>query len=154
MSLPKLYIPGPVDISPETYAAMAEPIIGHRGGDFEALYASIAFSDKWYSVAKSCGKDAEKIQVEWGEAICPDAVRAKLEEGGFDTVTLVHNETSTGVLNPLAEIAKVVKSFDDVLLVVDTVSSFSAVPTPIKQMKRITHRLLRALHFSTHYVRR
>ena len=177
MSLPKLYIPGPVDIAPETYAAMAEPIIGHRGGDFEALYASIqpnlkkiagternvylstssawgvmeasiknlvqkkvlnlccgAFSDKWFSVAKSCGKEAEKIQVEWGEAICPDAVRAKLEEGGFDTVTLVHNETSTGVLNPLAEIAKVVKSFDDVLLVVDTVSSFSAVPTPMDEL--------------------
>ena len=177
MSLPKLYIPGPVDIAPETYAAMAEPIIGHRGGDFEALYASIqpnlkkiagternvylstssawgvmeaaiknlvqkkvlnlccgAFSDKWYGVAKSCGKEAEKIQVEWGEAICPDAVRAKLEEGGFDTVTLVHNETSTGVMNPLAEIAKVVKSFDDVLLVVDTVSSFSAAPTPMDEL--------------------
>jgi len=177
MSLPKLYIPGPVDIAPETYEAMAQPIIGHRGGDFEALYASIqpnlkkiagtdrnvylstssawgvmeaciknlvqtkvlnlccgAFSDKWYSVAKSCGKEAEKIQVEWGEAICPDAVRAKLEEGGFDTVTLVHNETSTGVMNPLAEIAAVVKSFDNVMLVVDTVSSFSAAPTPAQEL--------------------
>ena len=92
-----------------------------------------AFSDKWYGVAKSCGKEAEKIQVEWGEAIDPEAVRAKLAEGGFDTVTLVHNETSTGVMNPLKEIAAVVKSFDDVLLVVDTVSSFSAVPTPMDE---------------------
>ena len=174
MSLPKLYIPGPVDIAPETYAAMSEPMIGHRGGDFEALYASIqpnlkqiagterpvflstssawgimeasirnlvqkkvltlccgAFSDKWFSVAKSCGKDAEKIQVEWGESIDPEVVRAKLAEGGFDVVTCVHNETSTGVLNPIGEIAKVVKEFDDVLFVVDTVSSFSAVPTPM-----------------------
>lgn len=174
MSLPKLYIPGPVDIAPETYAAMAEPIIGHRGSDFEALYASIqpnlkkiagterpvflstssawgvmeasirnlvqkkvlnlccgAFSDKWFSVAKSCGKEAEKIQVEWGEAIDPEAVRAKLAEGGFDVVTCVHNETSTGVMNPIKEIAAVVKEFDDVLFVVDTVSSFSAVPTPM-----------------------
>ncbi|MFT5882780.1 MAG: putative phosphoserine aminotransferase [Crocinitomicaceae bacterium] len=176
MSKPKLFIPGPVDISPETYAAMAEPMIGHRGKDFEDLYASIqpalkqiagternvylstssawgvmeaairnlvqtkvlnlccgAFSDKWYGVAKSCGKNAEKIQVEWGEAIDPEVVRAKLAEGGFDTVTLVHNETSTGVMNPLKEIAEVVKSFDDVLLVVDTVSSFSAVPTPMDE---------------------
>jgi len=176
MSKPKLFIPGPVDIAPETYAAMAEPMIGHRGKDFEELYASIqpalkqiagternvylstssawgvmeaairnlvqtkvlnlccgAFSDKWYGVAKSCGKNAEKIQVEWGEAIDPEVVRAKLAEGGFDTVTLVHNETSTGVMNPLKEIAEVVKSFDDVLLVVDTVSSFSAVPTPMDE---------------------
>ncbi len=177
MSLPKLYIPGPVEISKETYSAMAEPMIGHRGADFEALYASVqpalkqiagtsnnvflstssawgvmeasirnlvqkkvlnlccgAFSDKWFSVAKACGKDAEKIQVEWGEAIDPAAVKAKLEEGGFDTVTLVHNETSTGVLNPLKEIAEVVKSFEGVLLVVDTVSSFSAVATPMDEL--------------------
>ena len=73
-------------------------------------------------------KEAEKIQVEWGQPIDPETVRAKLSEGGFDTVTLVHNETSTGVMNPLAEIAAVVKSFEDVLLVVDTVSSLSAVP--------------------------
>ena len=175
--LPKLFIPGPVDISPETYEAMSQPMIGHRGGDFEALYASIqpglkpifgterpvypstssawgvmegsirnlvqkkvlnlccgAFSDKWYGVSQSCGKDAEKIQVEWGEAICPDAVRAKLSEGGFDTVTLVHNETSTGVMNDLEGIAAVVKEFPDVLLVVDTVSSLSAVPIEMDKL--------------------
>lgn len=177
MKSPKLFIPGPVDIAPETYQAMTQPAIGHRGADFEALYASIqpnlkkvagternvflstssawgvmegcirnlvqkkvlnlccgAFSDKWYDVALRCGKQAEKIQVEWGKAIDPEAVRAKLEEGGFDTVTLVHNETSTGVMNPLEEIAKVVKSFPDVLLVTDTVSSFSAVPTPFDEL--------------------
>ena len=39
--LPKLFIPGPVDIAPETYQAMCQDMIGHRGGDFEALYASI-----------------------------------------------------------------------------------------------------------------
>ncbi len=171
MSKPKLFIPGPVDVAPETYAAMAGPGIGHRGKDFEDLYASIqpgirqivgttrpvffstssawgvmegcirnlvqkkvlnlccgAFSDKWYGVAQSCGKEAEKIKVEWGQPIDPETLREKLAEGGFDTVTLVHNETSTGVLNPLKEIAEVVKSFDDVLLVVDTVSSLSAMP--------------------------
>lgn len=171
MPAPKLFIPGPVDVAPETYAAMGSATIGHRGGDFEKLYASLqpgmreimgtegpvffstssawgvmegairnlvqkkvlnlccgAFSDKWFGVAQSCGKEAEKIQVEWGQPIDPEAVRAKLAEGGFDTVTMVHNETSTGVLNPLREIAEVVKSFDDVLFVVDTVSSLSTVP--------------------------
>ncbi len=173
MSKPKLFIPGPVDIAPATFAAMCEPMIGHRGADFEELYAAIqpglqqiagtarpvflstssawgvmegairnlvqrkvlnlccgAFSDKWFDVSQRCGKEAEKIQVEWGEAIDPANVRSKLEEGGFDTVTLVHNETSTGVMNPLAEIAAVVKDFEDILLVVDSVSSFSAVPIP------------------------
>lgn len=169
--LPKLFAPGPIDIAPETYEAMNDTSIGHRGSDFEELYANLqvglqkvarttrpvylctssawgimegalrnltqkkvlnlcggAFSDKWYGVAKSCGKEAEKIQVEWGEVIDPEAVRTKLNEGGFDTVTLCHSETSTGALNPLAEIAAVVNDFPDVLLIVDTVSSFSALP--------------------------
>jgi aspartate aminotransferase-like enzyme len=173
----KLFIPGPIDVSPATFAAMSRPLIGHRGAEFEALYASTqpglqallgtkrpvflstssawgvmeasirnlvhtkvlnlccgAFSDKWFDVAKSCGKQAEKIQVEWGQAIAPESVRAKLAEGGFDTVTLIHNETSTGVLNDLAGIAKVVKSFPGVLLVVDCVSSLSTVPTPMDEL--------------------
>ncbi len=54
--------------------------------------------------------------------------------GEFDVLTLVHNETSTGVMNPLAEIAEVVKKYPDVLFVVDTVSSFSATPTPVDEL--------------------
>jgi aspartate aminotransferase-like enzyme len=80
------------------------------------------------------GLEADKVQVEWGEAIDPEAVRAKLEEGGFDLVTLIHNETSTGVMNDLEGIAKVVKSFPGVLLVVDSVSSFSAVPIEMDKL--------------------
>ena len=170
MSSPKLFNPGPVDVSPETFAAMSHTMIGHRGKDFEDLYASLqpglkeifgttrpvflstssawgvmegalrnlgrkkvlclccgAFSDKWLDVAKKCGLEAEAVQVEWGEAISPDVVRAKLTEGGFDTVTLIHSETSTGVLNDLAGIVAAVKSFPDTMLIVDTVSSLSTV---------------------------
>jgi len=150
---------------------MSRTMIGHRGSEFEALYASTqpglqqlagtkrpvylstssawgvmeaalrnltqkkvltlcngAFSDKWFDVAKKCGKEVEKLQFEWGQAIDPGQLRTKLAEGGFDTVTFIHNETSTGVMSDLKRIAEVVKSFPDVLLIVDTVSSFSAVP--------------------------
>jgi aspartate aminotransferase-like enzyme len=171
MSYPKLFSPGPVDVSKETFAAMSQTMIGHRGSDFEALYASLqpglqeifgtsrpvfistssawgvmegalrnlarkkvlclccgAFSDKWLDVAKKCGFEAEAVQAEWGHAIDPEIVRAKLAEGGFDTVTFIHSETSTGVLNDIAAISKVVKSFPDVMLIADTVSSLSTVP--------------------------
>ncbi len=87
-----------------------------------------AFSDKWLDVSRRCGKEAEGLRVEWGQPILPEMVREKLATGAFDTVTLIHNETSTGVLNPLAEIAAVVREFPGVLLIVDTVSSFSTVP--------------------------
>ena len=41
MSSPKLFSPGPIDVSPETFAAMSRTMIGHRGSEFEALYASL-----------------------------------------------------------------------------------------------------------------
>lgn len=93
-----------------------------------------AFSDKWLDVSKRCGKQAEGLRAEWGQPILPDALDAKLATGEFDTVTLIHNETSTGVMNPLAEICAVVRKHPDVLLIVDSVSSFSAVPIPMDEL--------------------
>jgi aspartate aminotransferase-like enzyme len=86
-----------------------------------------AFSDKWFNVAKRCGKNAEPLQVDWGKHINPKDVDAKLATGKFDTVTLIHSETSTGVMNPLPEICCTLAKYPDVVLVVDTVSSFSGI---------------------------
>src|SRR5438309_1692627 len=62
-----------------------------------------AFSDKWFEVSERCGKDAEALQVPWGSPIRADEVDKKLAGGRFDALTLIHNETSTGVMSPLAE---------------------------------------------------
>ncbi len=86
-----------------------------------------AFSDKWLDVAKRCGKNAEPLQVDWGKQIDHKDLDAKLASGKFDTVTLIHNETSTGVMNPLPEICCTLAKYPDVVLIVDTVSSFSAM---------------------------
>jgi aspartate aminotransferase-like enzyme len=86
-----------------------------------------AFSDKWLDVARRCGKEAEPLQVDWGKHIDHKAIDAKLASGKFETVTLIHNETSTGVMNPLGEICCVLAKYPDVALIVDTVSSFSAM---------------------------
>jgi len=93
-----------------------------------------AFSDKWFDVSKRCGKQAEALQFEWGQPIDPAAVDAKLATGEFDAVTLIHNETSTGVMSPLKEICDVIKKYPDVVLIVDTVSSFSAVPIAMDEL--------------------
>jgi aspartate aminotransferase-like enzyme len=86
-----------------------------------------AFSDKWLDVAKRCGKEAEALQVEWGKHIDHKDVDLALASGKFDTVTLIHSETSTGVMNSLPEICCTLAKYPEVLLIVDTVSSFSAV---------------------------
>jgi aspartate aminotransferase-like enzyme len=78
-------------------------------------------------VSQRCGKQAEALKVEWGQPILPDMVDAKLKTGQFDAITLVHNETSTGLMNPLTEIAQIVKKYPDVMFVVDCVSSMTAL---------------------------
>ncbi len=85
-----------------------------------------AFAERWSKVRASCGLPGEVLEVPWGEAIDPDAVRQRLHDGKFAAVTLVHNETSTGVLHPLPEIARAVREESDALFLVDTVSSMAA----------------------------
>lgn len=93
-----------------------------------------AFSDKWFDVSKRCGKAAEALQAEWGQPIRPEQIEEKLSAGGFDALTLIHNETSTGVRSPLPEIAQVMKKFPDVMFIVDTVSSFSTEAIPMDEL--------------------
>jgi Serine-pyruvate aminotransferase/archaeal aspartate aminotransferase len=87
-----------------------------------------AFSDKWLDVSKRCGKEAEALQVAWGSPIRAADVDKKLATGKFDAMTLIHNETSTGVMSPLTEIAALKKKYPDVMFIIDSVSSMTAVP--------------------------
>jgi aspartate aminotransferase-like enzyme len=85
-----------------------------------------AFSDKWLDVSQRCGKQAEGLKVDWGSPIRAEQVDAKLATGQFDALTLIHNETSTGVMSPLNDIAALKKKYPDVMFIVDAVSSLSA----------------------------
>lgn len=85
-----------------------------------------AFSDKWLDVSKRCGKEAEALQVPWGSPIRAEQVDAKLATGQFDALTLIHNETSTGVMSPLGKIAALKQKYPDVTFIVDSVSSMTA----------------------------
>jgi aspartate aminotransferase-like enzyme len=87
-----------------------------------------AFSDKWLDVAQRCGLAAGSLKSEWGQPVDPAALRAELATGQYDVVTLIHNETSCGCMSDLPALAAVLREFPGVISIVDTVSSFSAVP--------------------------
>jgi aspartate aminotransferase-like enzyme len=88
-----------------------------------------AFSDKWAGVAKSCGRNVEELKVEWGKPTLPEMIDEKLATGKYPAVTLVYNETSTGLTNPVYEISKMMKEkYPDVLVFVDAVSAMVALP--------------------------
>ena len=93
-----------------------------------------AFSERWAKIAKSCGKEVETIEVEWGRAILPEMIEKKLKEKDFDAVALVHNETSTGVMNPLEEIGEVLKNYPNVCFLVDAVSSLAGVKIEVDKL--------------------
>lgn len=87
-----------------------------------------AFSDKWNDVSQRCGFAAGALKFEWGQPVEAEAVRRELSTGAYDVITLIHNETSCGCMSDLASIMAVVREFPEVISIVDTVSSFSALP--------------------------
>jgi len=83
-----------------------------------------AFAERWYDMAVTNGKLADKVDVPWGQPVLPEMVADALKVHKYDAITVVHNETSTGVQNPVKEIAAVVhKVSPKTLICVDTVSS-------------------------------
>jgi len=95
-----------------------------------------AFSAKWHTVTKACGLPCEVLETDWGQAVVADDIDKALASGKFDTVTLVHNETSTGVLSPLQEIAGMMAvKYPDILLHVDAVSSMAGVEIKVDEWR-------------------
>jgi len=87
-----------------------------------------AFSERWYQVAVTNGKQADRLDVPWGEIIPPDMLAEALKRKFYEAVTIVHNETSTGAENPLKALAAVVHEFSpETMILVDAVSSLGGV---------------------------
>ncbi len=93
-----------------------------------------AFSDRWHQIATSNGKAADELKVEWGKAITGEMIDERLKTGEYDLVTLVLNETSTGVYNPIEEISEVMKKYPDVIFAVDAVSALTGVKIEVDKL--------------------
>jgi len=94
-----------------------------------------AFSDKWGDVARMCGADVDELKVDWGRPILPELIDEKLATGKYAAITLVHNETSTGLTNPVVEISEMTKAkYPDVLVFVDTVSGMVGLPLKFDEL--------------------
>jgi aspartate aminotransferase-like enzyme len=100
-----------------------------------ANFSNGAFSAKWHDVTRRCGLEADHFAAEWGDPVTPEMVDRALASGRYDAMTVVHNETSTGVMSPLEEIAAVMKKYPEVSFIVDTVSSMSAVPLDVEALQ-------------------
>jgi aspartate aminotransferase-like enzyme len=99
-----------------------------------AIFAAGAFGVRWYDMARSNNVPADLFEVEWGTAITPDMINEVLSTGKYDLITITHNETSTGLMNPLENIADVVKAYPDVVFCLDAVSSAGGSKIKVDEM--------------------
>lgn len=105
-------------------------------GDKVLLFVNGTFGERFHLICKTYGVEVRRVDVAFGRAVEPDLVREELakEKGkdGAKAVLITHNETSTGVLNPLKEIAEVVRESGK-LLIVDSVSGAGACELDIDE---------------------
>jgi len=99
-----------------------------------AVFSVGSFGDRWANMGTSNGIPTDMFTVKNpGDATMPDEVDKVLATGKYDVVTVTHNETSSGVMNPCGEISKVIKKYPDVVWLVDAVSSMGGVKVPVDE---------------------
>jgi alanine-glyoxylate transaminase/serine-glyoxylate transaminase/serine-pyruvate transaminase len=90
------------------------------------------FGARMVDVAQRCGAQVDTIQAEWGTALDPERFRDALSKKRYKVVAAVHAETSTGVLQPLETISKLVREHES-LFVVDAVTSLGGAPVKVDE---------------------
>jgi alanine-glyoxylate transaminase/serine-glyoxylate transaminase/serine-pyruvate transaminase len=88
------------------------------------------FGDRLAQMADRYGAEVTRVEAEWGRAVDPEQVRRALRASGADIVTIVHAETSTGVLNPVETVAEVARDHG-ALIIVDAVTSLGGMPLDV-----------------------
>ncbi len=99
-----------------------------------AVFSVGAFGDRWYKMATANGVPADIFSSELGQPTTAAMVEEALATGKYDLITITHNETSTGVMNPVEEIAAVVKKYPEVIFCLDTVSSLGGTYIPVDEL--------------------
>lgn len=99
-----------------------------------AVFSVGAFGDRWYEMATSNNVPADLFKSELGKPTTPEMVEEALATGLYDLITITHNETSTAIMNPVDEIAEVVRKYPDVIFCLDTVSSLGGTKIEVDKL--------------------
>ncbi|WML36470.1 alanine--glyoxylate aminotransferase family protein [Clostridium sp. OS1-26] len=99
-----------------------------------AVFSIGAFGKRWYEMGINNNVPADLFEVEWGKAVDPNEVDKVLATGKYDLICITHNETSTGVMNPVEEIGKVIRKYPEVVWCLDTVSSMAGTKVEVDKL--------------------
>ena len=116
-------------ISASGTGAMEAAITSTLSVGDDVLAVSVgSFGDRFAAIAETYGAEVTRLPIEWGDAATPELVAQAAAEDDYKALLITHNETSTGVTNPIGEIAAAVREVADPLLLVDCVSSLGSIP--------------------------
>ena len=118
----------PVYLSASSATGLMEAAVRNCGGQRVLSLVNGAFSDRFFKIAQANGFPVDALEVPMGQVHLPDLVRGALRRTRYDAITVVHSETSTGALNPIAELAQVAHEAGEVLLLVDSVTGLAGAP--------------------------
>lgn len=99
-----------------------------------AVFSIGAFGKRWYEMAINNNVPADLYEVDWGNALDANVVDKILATGKYDLVCITHNETSTGVMNPVEELAEVIKKYPEIIWCLDTVSSMAGTKIEVDKL--------------------
>jgi aspartate aminotransferase-like enzyme len=129
-----LYTKNRVIISTSSGSGLMEGAIRNSVKEKVLVCVTGAFGKKWASIAKNCGKKVEILEVKPGQAITKQLLEEQLEKQEYEAVCITHNETSTGITNPIEELAPIIKN-KKMLLLVDAVSSMAGTKIEVDKLK-------------------
>ena len=118
----------PVYIVPSSGTGLMEAAVRNGARRHVLSLVNGAFSERFHRIAQANGLEADALEVPWGAAHTPAMLDGALQRGIYDAVTVAHSETSTGVLNPIEQLADVAHQNGDVALLVDSVSGLAGAP--------------------------
>lgn len=117
-----------------TGTSAMETAVANLVGDGTKVLSLVGgyFADRIAGMCQRYGGTVTRLEHEWGRSVDPDAVRTRLRESAADVLTIVHAETSTGVLNPVEQIAAIARE-SGALTIVDAVTSFGGHPLDVEK---------------------
>jgi len=99
-----------------------------------AVFSIGAFGDRFYEIARDNGMSCDRFGCEYGHPIDSQVFEETLKKGLHDTITITHNETSTGVMNDLETLSTIWKKYPEVVVIVDAVSSLGGVKIEVDKL--------------------
>jgi alanine-glyoxylate transaminase/serine-glyoxylate transaminase/serine-pyruvate transaminase len=129
----------------QTKNRLALPMSGTGSAGMETCFANLiepgddvligvngVFGTRMVDVAQRCGAQVDTVTADWGAALDPGQFRSALAKKPYKVVAVVHAETSTGVLQPLEEISRLIHEHDGLFLV-DAVTSLGGAPVKVDE---------------------